>query len=314
MGVAPIKFYVGVTDYNWFNYLSKKQPNEVNFWRPGGKQGFKALNEGDLFLFKLHSPYNYIVGGGFFVRFSFLPVSLAWEAFGDKNGMPDYYSLLERILSYRRTNRQADPDPVIGCIILASPFFFNENNWIEVPEDWSPNIVQGKTYDTSSVIGEKLYKKIQEVLDLNIQENYIYETNNLDNRYGTEQIVTPRLGQGAFRVIVTEAYKRRCAVTGEKALPVLEASHIKPYSKNGPHRPNNGLLLRSDLHTLFDRGYITVNEDLKIEVSRKLKDLYGNGRNYYAYHGKNLKTLPEKQQEKPSEKFLRWHNENVYLA
>ncbi|WP_162470581.1 HNH endonuclease [Desulfosporosinus orientis] len=61
--------------------------------------------------------------------------------------------------------------------------------------------------------------------------------------------------------MVTEAYYRRCAITGEKTLPVLEAAHIKPYSLEGSHETNNGLLLRKDLHTLFDRGYITITED-----------------------------------------------------
>src|SRR6056297_4310427 len=77
-----------------------------------------------------------------------------------------------------------------------------------------------------------------------------------------------KLGQGGFRILVTEAYHRRCAITGEKTLPVLDASHIKPYGKDGPHRTSNGLLLRQDMHNLFDRGYMTIDEDYKIIVSR----------------------------------------------
>ena len=44
--------------------------------------------------------------------------------------------------------------------------------------------------------------------------------------YGDPVLVRPRLGQGTFRVLVTDNYRRRCAVTGEKALPVLDAAHI----------------------------------------------------------------------------------------
>lgn len=62
-----MKMYVGVTDYKWFEFLKGQKAEEVNFWRPG-KQIFKALNENELFLFKLHSPQNYIVGGGLFVK------------------------------------------------------------------------------------------------------------------------------------------------------------------------------------------------------------------------------------------------------
>ena len=67
--------YVGITDRDWFELLKSKNYREVNFWKPG-TANFKALSEGDLFLFKLHAPYNYIVGGGFYESFSILPTLL----------------------------------------------------------------------------------------------------------------------------------------------------------------------------------------------------------------------------------------------
>jgi putative restriction endonuclease len=61
-----MKFYVGITDWDWFTYLSSDEPpEEVNFWRPSGDRAFRALEIGEPFLFKLHSPRNFIVGGGF---------------------------------------------------------------------------------------------------------------------------------------------------------------------------------------------------------------------------------------------------------
>lgn len=115
-------------------------------------------------------------------------------------------------------------------------------------------------------------------------------------------------------MVVTEAYHRRCAITGEKTLPVLDAAHIKPYALDGPHSVANGMLLRQDFHTLFDRGYVTVNEDFRVEVSRRIKEDYGNGREYYALHGKPLAFMPDSADERPSLEYLRWHNEHVYLA
>jgi putative restriction endonuclease len=123
-----------------------------------------------------------------------------------------------------------------------------------------------------------------------------------------------RLGQGAFRVLVTDAYNRRCAVTGERTLPVLEAAHIRPYAHKGPHRGSNGILLRSDLHKLFDLGYLTVTPRLHLEVSPRLKAEWENGREYYAYHGKSLGFLPESMQSRPSREFLMWHNEYRFKA
>ena len=130
--------------------------------------------------------------------------------------------------------------------------------------------------------------------------------------YGNEYLIKSRLGQGAFRILVTDAYKRNCAISGEKALPVLQAAHIKPFSEQGPNSINNGLLLRSDLHILFDRGYITVTPEYKIEVSKKIKEEFNNGKHYYAFHGKELQSLPHLNQDKPSLDFVRWHNENIY--
>lgn len=72
--------------------------------------------------------------------------------------------------------------------------------------------------------------------------------------FGEPRPVRPRLGQGAFRVMITDTYERRCAVAREKALPVLEAAHIRPVSAGGEHELPNGLLLRSDVHRLLDRG------------------------------------------------------------
>ncbi|WP_197737480.1 site-specific DNA-methyltransferase [Sporolactobacillus terrae] len=138
-----------------------KQANcdEVNFWKPGGRTNFKALNEGDLFLFKTHSPRNYIVGGGFFLKFSILPSSLAWDAFGIANGASSLMELNDRVYKYKKTDRFSDPDPQIGCIILSMPFYFDEKDWIPQPNDWNSNIVQGKTYKTSEPVGLSLYEQ-----------------------------------------------------------------------------------------------------------------------------------------------------------
>lgn len=310
-----MNIYVGVTDDNWYSCLAENKPDEINFWQPGGKQNFKALQPNGLFLFKLHSPLNYIAGGGFYVRHSLLPVSLAWKAFGNNNGTPDYPTFLQSIHKYRRSTPRTDPDPIIGCVILNSPFFFDRSEWIPVPEDWKPNIVQGKTYNTNTFTGKRLMEQVQERL---IQLKYdlfaanVVSENGTEGCYDSDQIIHTRLGQGAFRVIVTEAYNRRCAISGERTLPVLDAAHIKPFSQQGPHLPSNGLLLRQDLHTLFDRGYMTITDDLNIEVSKKIKEDYGNGRDYYAFHGHKLIELPKRIQERPSPVFLRWHNENVF--
>ncbi len=308
-----MKFYVGVTDKNWFDQLKASNSSEVNFWKPGSST-FKALQPYDLFLFKLHAPYNYIVGGGFFVRFSLLPVFLAWQAFGEENGVKTIDELNRRIEKYRSRN-SIGTNQQIGCIILTDVFYFDEQDWIPVPSDWSNSIVQGKTYDDSTETGKRLYEEVMYRRPFHSPQRDTIAENRLVEPNQYELYVTKhRLGQGAFRISVTEAYNRRCAISGEKTLPVLQAAHIQPYSEEGPHQVNNGLLLRSDIHTLFDEGYITIDKDYRISVSNHLHDDYGNGRDYYKYHGQELLILPNDVSSRPSKEFIEWHNDHVYLG
>lgn len=81
-------------------------------------------------------------------------------------------------------------------------------------------------------------------------------------------------------------------MTGENTLPVLIAAHIRPFAEEGPHLASNGLLLRSDIHTLFDRGLLCVTPELRIEVSSRIRTDFGNGKHYYALHGQPLQTIP----------------------
>ena len=96
-------------------------------------------------------------------------------------------------------------------------------------------------------------------------------------------------------------------------MPALDAAHIRPYGEGGPHDVSNGLLLRADVHRLFDKGYVTVDPDLRLVVSPRLKTEFHNGRTYYSLHGKALK-LPERETDRPDPDALQWHNDNVFAA
>ncbi|PYT50847.1 MAG: hypothetical protein DMG44_05055 [Acidobacteria bacterium] len=85
------------------------------------------------------------------------------------------------------------------------------------------------------------------------------------------------------------------------------------YSDGGPHAVNNGILFRQDVHTLFDRGYITVTPEYRVEVSRRIKEEFENGHEYYSAHGKQL-VLPHNTELHPTVDFLGWHNQNVFVG
>jgi hypothetical protein len=118
-----VNIFVAITDDDWFSYLAAQpQLDEVNFWQPRGKAGFHAIRRGELFLFKLHSPHNFIVGGGIFDRASSnVPLWLAWDTFGTLNGADTFEEMRRRISRY--THQPADDRTEIGCRLLEAPLY-----------------------------------------------------------------------------------------------------------------------------------------------------------------------------------------------
>jgi putative restriction endonuclease len=303
-----MRYWLGITDYDWFRFLAAKpELAEVNFWQPSAGRRPAALEPGQLFLFKLHGPRGgWIVGGGFFVKYEAMPIRWTWDAFGEENGAATFEEMVARIGRYRNGPVDIQADKV-GCLVLVEPFFLDDSEWIAPPADWAPNIVQGKWLDAEVGEGARIWDQVQ----LALARRMPVEHAIAEHRYGRPMLVHPRLGQGAFRLLVTDAYDRRCAVTGERTLPVLDAAHIKPYAASGPHDLRNGLLLRKDLHALFDAGYVTVTPSFELRVSRRIREEFENGRDYYALEGSSVR-LPLPPAPPPSSEFLEWHGDTVF--
>jgi putative restriction endonuclease len=221
-----MRMWLGVTDNDWFDFLSRAGVDEVNVWQPSGRAPFVGLESGGPFLFKLKRPFNHVAGGGTFVKFSTLPLSLAWEVFREKNGA-ESREAFERMIRRLTPNPHAR-DPEIGCTVLSAPFFWPRETWIANPVGWAGNIVRGRYYDTDKADGSSLWASVQERFKDPLAGGLPNQVQETGARYGEPTLVKPRLGQGAFRVVVADAYKRRCAITGESTLPVLEAAHIRP--------------------------------------------------------------------------------------
>ena len=309
---------IAITDYGWYEYLLS-QPNidEVNFWTPSSYWSFNAQIESPFF-FKLKAKYNHaICGFAFFVRFVRLPEWLAWDTFQEKNGCPTLESMHDRIKNIRKgIDFRGDNNSDIGCILLAQPTFFKREDWIIKPSDWPMPNLRPMRYNLETGEGYRIWNECQQRINpilINQKEVNVSIVADNKSRFGSPQIILPRLGQGNFRIAVMEAYSRACAITHEHSLPALEAAHIKFFNKEGPNEVSNGILLRADFHKLFDKGYITVTPDYRLEVSPHLKLDYDNGKSYYPLHGSFL-NIPKSPSEAPSKEFLQWHNEKVYRA
>lgn len=306
--------YVGLTDDDWYAQLSAAGASEANFWKPSAAP-MKALQRGEPLFFLLKKPRSAICGFGIFVRFQTLPVWLAWETFGTSNGVASRAELVKRIAKYRgRFGATGEIESSqIGCIVLEECTWFPERQWVTRPADWHDNIVSGKGYALEQGEGKRLWIDCLQRAAVAAGAIPLVASVAEAARFGSPVLVQPRLGQGAFRLEVIDAYEKACAVTTEHSLPVLEAAHIRPYAEQGPHDVTNGVLLRTDLHRLLDRGYVTITDDHRFEVSRRLREDYENGKAYYAMQGQALH-LPTDRSLAPAQEHLRWHHEHVFLG
>lgn len=309
-----MKYWVANTSSAWYNYLASLAPiDEVNFWQPN-KVRPVTLAVGAPWLFKLHMRNGgHVVGGAFFAHYTTMTLRLAWDAFTQMNGAANFEDFVQLVAGF--SEQAVDPlSTQVGASILVQPFFLPQDLWVPPPTDWSSNLTRGKSYDTDQGEGRRLWDQVAEALSA----VRTWTTHAISEAplpaYGSPSLVYPRLGQGAFRVMVTDAYERRCVVTGEKTLPVLEAAHIKPYSIVGKHELPNGLLLRSDLHTLFDLGYLTVTPtDFRVHISKRIHEEFENGRDYYALDGIQIRQ-PKPPYPPPAIEMLDWHSQSVFLG
>ena len=309
-----MRAYVGVTDGDWHRHLAASGADEVNFWRPGGATPFRALRTGEPFFFKSHfRDGNRIVGGGLYSGFAALRLSEAWQFFGDANGAATALEMRRRIARYRATPLRPGEDPTIGCVFIRDVTFFGGETE-PPPPGWAPNIVQGAAFDMADPDTRPYFTRLLTRL-FGVPAELELTWHRDGPVYGDPRLVPQRLGQRAFQGVVLDAYGYRCAVTGDKIRPVLQAAHIRPLPRGGEHRLDNGLLLRSDVHTLFDRGYLGVDPGHRLVVSPRLRDEFGNGEEFYARAASREPiTLPSRRIDRPNAEFLEWHMDEVFLA
>ena len=330
-----MRIVVGVTDNRWAASLRDCEDlTEANFWQPS-PHGFKALSPGEPFLFKTKDPKKFsnvdipgysLVGGGFFDEYVELRVSETWTIWGAANGVASEAELLSRAQAYRsRSKSLVDPDPTIGCVILRNIFFAEPGDELREPENWARNIVTYVGYNTEEVAARTDTDYVAHafaLLQRRARIDFAWEPDlrgvNLDwdgERYGKPALVRPRMGQGHFKRAVAEAYRHRCAVTTSATFPSLEAAHIRPFAEGGRHAVSNGLLLRTDVHRLYDRGYLSVDADLRLRVSPQLRAHGWNGVEFYEREAAGYKiSAPSDASLQPDRDALAWHFETRFRA
>ena len=249
-----------------------------------------------------------------------MPVSEAWAIWGRGNGADSEQELLLRVQAYRTSkNHEPQPDPTIGCVILRNIFFAERGGELPQPPNWSPNNVTIEGYETIGRDRKPDSEYVLEAFQLlqgraRVDLGWDPDLRGVEIRwdgpkYGAPVLVRPRMGQGRFRRSVDEAYSYRCAVTGSRTYPSLEAAHIRDFALDGGHHAvSNALLLRSDVHALYDRGYVGIDADLRLRVSPELRAHGWNGIEFYERETAGFRiTVPEAPQLQPDRDALDWH-------
>lgn len=136
---------------------------------------------------------------------------------------------------------------------------------------------------------------------------FILDTERERVAFYSSRIVRDRV----FRRIVLDAYDCRCAITGFKFLnghgrAEVEAAHIKPVEANGPDIITNGLALSGTAHWMFDRGLISLSDDLEVLVSRQVNDV----ESVWSLVNKSRRAaVPANPAHRPHPSYLTWHRE-----
>ena len=141
-----------------------------------------------------------------------------------------------------------------------------------------------------------------ELIYADLRDEGVFDPKGLSDARDIQlRAIVQRRGQQPFRDLLLREYQKRCAITGETCIATLEAAHIVPYLGVETNRIENGLLLRSDIHTLFDLHLIYIGDSFRVSLS---PSLISTG--YRCLEGKTL-LLPANPKSHPSTTALEQH-------
>ncbi|MDZ8091350.1 MAG: tetratricopeptide repeat protein [Nostoc sp. DedQUE05] len=218
-------------------------------------------------------------------------------------GFLEYYQeALNLIQSFNATNKDAIIEDIqeITETVNDSPTEVETTNKSAANPPILNNRIEDTNKENSQGISEKInHNQLAEIKELTavIEADGFFNPKSI--KQARERItisIARRQGQPQFRQSLLEAYNYRCAITGYDAQEALEAAHIIPYNETENNHPSNGLLLRADIHTLFDLNLITINpETMQVRFAPSLRHTsYGEMDGKYLQVPKISSYLPKK--------------------
>ena len=222
------------------------------------------------------------------------PIMQGWYAQSDSSPTSHIPQIDRRL--QERTSREST---TVGSEPRREPFLFDKTpdaNWYLTPNGWDyvldeiiPNL--GSDIEQKYGSSKKILQDPELLGSLVSNESDVVKL----NYHLVSRTIKQRRGQPDFRRRLLSAYGGVCSVTGSNATEALEAAHITPVAHNGSMAISNGILMRADVHTLFDLGLLTINpKTMRVELSESLRNTD------YAYlHDKKI-NLPKLESNFPS--------------
>jgi predicted restriction endonuclease len=268
--------YIINTDPHWISYLMDSGIRNPVFWRKGkNNPNNSALAEGNPIFFRITNTNPPVIKGiGYIKEVGSIPLSQAFLLYGDRLG---YTTIAEMIKTSSWTSGVELNENTEIFYLEISDFQVvqdirtdTELRTLDIAFDHQ-HVVTGKAID--DVRTAKLPKLAAErtIYQTNQLEKFFRENVNpylhaefnpsdiQDARDKVARLVSKRRGQPEFQRKLLDAYNSKCAMSQCDAIPALEAAHIIPYKGPETNHISNGLLLRADLHTLFDLCHIAVD-------------------------------------------------------
>lgn len=283
-------FAIAVTDVDWFKYQrSHGFIDYVNFWTPSQNRPQK-LSQGDYFVFKLRGPGDLIGGYGTFVEYKFQTLDATWQEFGQRNGADNKSEFMDTLTQFDSNDKVN-----CGCVVLKDIVYFDE------PKD---RIRSGFTKKPAQLYA---YDNIPFPFGGMLVSTGHFNLIQTTAKNKKLQSSTIREGQGAFHTAVSKAYQGQCCITGEKIPELLQAAHIQDYINKDSNHIQNGLLLRIDIHKLFDSGLLYIDQTYHVHVSPLVKTP-----EYSKLEGRQI-SLPANISDRPALVALRFKEDSFRM-
>lgn len=308
------KILICKVSYNWYqviksNFISNGSSVTNCWYTPFEEFAHDKDDEelpptGSLVLFLVEKDGEQIIcGGGFFLKHLNMDIISCWNQYGVLSGYMNLNDFLRRAKEFK-----ADMNDPLSCYIADGSFIFIRKNMVYVPEMFKINFEERSrvTIPSDEPFGMYLKKVCLERRKAQIDQSSC----TWPGIYYVASIHKSAEQASQYRTELLSAYGFKCAVTGCTLMPALSVAHIKTIYDDRYLDLNNGVVLRSDIHHLFSKGYLTFYYDtdgsVKVKISKNMK--LNLDPEYSELDGKKL-SLPENKDYWPNPEYLKWHND-----